>query len=123
MNTDASSAEVVVAHFSELAPSSLTRFVVGDHVIAVARIADDLYAFGDVCSHSEVSLSEGTLWDDELEVECGAHGASFSITTGKPCSFPATLPIPIYQIRREDDDVIVTLPSAAELTSNDGSIA
>ena len=33
--------------------------------VAVVRIDDDVYAIGDVCSHANVSLSEGEVWCDE----------------------------------------------------------
>lgn len=96
--------------FEELAPSSARRFVVDGVKIAVVRIEDDLYAIGDTCSHADVSLSEGTVWDDERELECWKHGSTFSLTTGEPQTLPATQPVPVYEIRREGDDVVVKLP-------------
>lgn len=100
--------------FAELAPSSAKRCVVTDaagaaHAVAVVRIADDLYGIGDVCSHAEVSLSEGTVWGDECELECPKHGSGFSLRTGVPSSLPATRPVPVYSVRREGDDVVVDL--------------
>ena len=101
--------EVRLCAFAELAPSSARRFVVEGRPIAVVRIGDDLYAIGDTCSHAEVSLSEGTLWPDECEIECWKHGSAFSLRTGEPQSFPATQPVPVYPIRRDGDDVVVTV--------------
>jgi 3-phenylpropionate/trans-cinnamate dioxygenase ferredoxin component len=106
--------KVRVASFASLAPSSALRVVATDavgtkHAIAVVRIEDALYAIGDVCSHAEVSLSDGTVWDDECELECPKHGSAFSLTTGAPQSFPATHAVPVYDIEREGDDVMVTL--------------
>lgn len=105
-------ADVRICAFADLAPSTATRFVVGDQKlpIAVVRIQDDLYAIGDTCSHANVSLSEGTLWADECELECWKHGSTFSLTTGEPQSLPATEPVPVYPIRRDGDDVVVTIP-------------
>lgn len=96
--------------FAELTPSSARRFDVEGHRIAVVRIADDLYAIGDTCSHAEVSLSEGTVWADECELECWKHGATFSLRTGEPQSLPATQPVPVYAVRRDGADVVVELP-------------
>ena len=101
--------EVRVCAFADLAPSSAHRFVAEGQPIAVVRIGDDLYAIGDTCSHAEVSLSEGTLWPDECELECWKHGSAFSLRTGEPQSFPATQPVPVYAIRRDGDDVLVTI--------------
>ena len=55
-----------------------------DVAVAVVRIDDDVYAIGDVCSHANVSLSEGEVWCDEREIECPKHGSTFSLTTGEP---------------------------------------
>lgn len=108
--TSEATSEVRLCGFAELAPSSVRRFVVKGMPIAVVRIAEDLYAIGDTCSHAEVSLSEGTLWADECELECWKHGSAFSLRTGAPQSFPATQPVPVYAIRRDGDDVLITVP-------------
>lgn len=100
---------VRLCSFDELVPSSARRFDVEGHRIAVVRIADDLYAIGDTCSHAEVSLSEGTVWTDECELECWKHGATFSLRTGEPQSLPATQPVPVYEIRRDGADVLVVV--------------
>ena len=42
------SAGTVVCALSDLAPGSATRFDVGGLAVAVVRIADDVYAIGDV---------------------------------------------------------------------------
>jgi 3-phenylpropionate/trans-cinnamate dioxygenase ferredoxin component len=96
-----------VALLSELAPSSATRVVVDDRALAVVRIDNDVYVIDDRCSHAEVSLSEGTVWDDECEIECMKHGATFSLKTGKPQSFPATQPVKVYEVTIEGDKVLV----------------
>ena len=67
--------------------------------VAVVRIDDDVYAIGDVCSHANVSLSEGEVWCDEQELECPKHGSTFSLETGEPVTLPATQPVPVYARR------------------------
>jgi 3-phenylpropionate/trans-cinnamate dioxygenase ferredoxin subunit len=52
-------------------------------------------------------LAEGELFD--LEVECPRHGSAFDIITGAPKSLPATRPVPVYQVKIEDADVMVWL--------------
>jgi 3-phenylpropionate/trans-cinnamate dioxygenase ferredoxin component len=96
--------------YDELVAGAARRFDIGGHRIAVVRIVDDLYAIGDTCSHAEVSLSEGIVFEDDLEIECWKHGATFSLTTGEPQSLPATKPVPVYEIRRDGADVMVELP-------------
>lgn len=94
---------------NELEPGTARRFDVGEHRIALVRIGDDFYAIGDRCSHADYSLSEGDVWADELELECPKHGSTFSLTTGEAQTFPATRPVPVYEIQVDGDDVSVVL--------------
>ncbi len=96
-----------VAVLSELKPSSAIRVMIDETPLAVVRIGDDVYVIDDTCSHAEVSLSEGTVWADECELECWKHGATFSLKTGEPQSFPATKPVKVYEVTFEGDDVMV----------------
>lgn len=98
----------------DIAVSSAVRFDLTDsagrpHRVAVVRIADDFYAIGDRCSHADVSLSEGSIWEDTCELECGKHGSAFSLTTGMPSTLPATRPVPVYRVFREGEDLFIDL--------------
>lgn len=95
--------------FAELAPNGATRFEIDGTPIAVVRIGDDVYAIGDTCSHADVSLSEGEVWCDELEIECWKHGSAFSLVTGEPSTLPATQPVPVYVTRVVDGMVEIDL--------------
>jgi 3-phenylpropionate/trans-cinnamate dioxygenase ferredoxin component len=86
------------------------RFTLGSLAIAVVRIDDDWYAIGDICTHQKISLSEGEVHADTREIECWKHGSCFSLETGDPSSLPATKAEPVYEIRIDDDDVMVVLP-------------
>ena len=92
----------------ELASGSVRKVDVDGVAVAVVRIDDDVYAIGDTCSHAEVSLSEGEVWCDELELECPKHSSSFSLTTGEPTVLPATQPVPVYDAQIIDGQVHVT---------------
>ena len=94
----------------DLEAGGVARFVVGDARIAVVRIDDAVYAIGDRCSHADVSLAEGEVHPDELELECWKHGSAFSLETGVPSTLPATKPVPVYEVTVEDGDVVVRLP-------------
>lgn len=85
------------------------RFEVGGHRIALVRIEDDFYVLGDQCSHEDYSLSEGEVWVDERELECPRHGSTFDLTTGEPCSLPATTAVPVYDVEIDGDDVAVVI--------------
>lgn len=81
------------------------RVEIGGERIAVFRDGERLYATGDRCSHAEASLSEGEVFDGE--VECPRHGAVFDLASGAAKSLPATKPIPTYGVRTRDGVVEV----------------
>ncbi len=93
----------------DVAPGTARRFDVGGFRICLVRLDDDFYAIGDRCSHADFSLSEGEIWPDEKEIECWKHGSTFSLITGQPQTLPATMPVPVYTVRVEGDDLFVDL--------------
>jgi 3-phenylpropionate/trans-cinnamate dioxygenase ferredoxin subunit len=103
--------EVVrICGFDEIEPGTARRFDVGTLRIALVRIADDVYAIGDRCSHEDYSLSEGEVLPEECEIECWKHGSTFDLRTGEPQTLPATKAVPVYVVRVEGDDVMMELP-------------
>jgi 3-phenylpropionate/trans-cinnamate dioxygenase ferredoxin subunit len=100
-----------VCRLDDLESGRARRFVVDGVPVAVVRIGDDVHAIGDVCSHANVSLSDGEVWCDERELECPKHGSSFSLLTGEPSSLPATQPVPVFEARVVDGEVTIGTPS------------
>ncbi|MGA2036624.1 MAG: non-heme iron oxygenase ferredoxin subunit [Acidimicrobiales bacterium] len=94
----------------EIERGSARRFEVGERQIALVRIDEDFYAIGDTCSHENYSLSEGEVMIEERELECPKHGSTFDLLTGEACSLPATVPVSVYAVRVEGDDVLLELP-------------
>lgn len=101
----------VVCALDEIEPGTAKKVEVDGRAVALVRIGDDVYAIGDVCSHAEVSLSDGEVWCDEKELECPKHGSAFSLETGVPNTLPATQPVPVYAARVEAGQVIVEVES------------
>lgn len=87
------------------------RVDVGSHRIALFRLADEVYALGDRCSHAEASLSEGPIFDGC--VECPRHGSGFDLETGAPSALPATKPVPVYATRIDDGVLYLDLEATA----------
>ena len=96
-----------ICRVDDVPTGTAKRFDIAGARICVVRIGDDFYAIGDRCSHADFSLSEGEVWPDDLEIECWKHGSTFSLVTGEPQSFPATMAVPVYDIRVEGDEVFV----------------
>jgi len=103
-------ADVRVCAVGDVKPGSAERFDVDGHRLCVVRLGDDWYVISDTCSHADYSLSEGDIWEDECEIECPKHGSTFDLRTGEPQTLPATRPVPVYAVRVDGDDVVVTLP-------------
>jgi 3-phenylpropionate/trans-cinnamate dioxygenase ferredoxin subunit len=100
-----------VCAFADLADGSATRFVIDGDPVAVVRVGDGVYAISDICSHANVSLSDGEVWCDELELECPKHASAFSLTTGVPTTLPATQPVAVYEASVADGRVVVRRPA------------
>ena len=98
----------VVARFDDLAPGTATKVDVNGTAVALVRIGDDVYAIGDLCSHANVSLSDGEVWCDEKQLECPRHSSAFSLETGVPATLPATQPVPVFDVTVVNGDVVVS---------------
>jgi 3-phenylpropionate/trans-cinnamate dioxygenase ferredoxin subunit len=83
------------------------RVTIGDVPVAIVRSDGEIYAIHDVCSHANVSLSEGEIEDQTIE--CWLHGSRFDLVTGRPTGLPATQPVPVYPVKIDGDDVLVSV--------------
>jgi 3-phenylpropionate/trans-cinnamate dioxygenase ferredoxin component len=98
---------VKVCALADIPDEGALAVEVEDTPVAVARVGGEVYAVHDVCSHAEVALSEGEVYDHTIE--CWLHGSCFDLRTGKPTNPPATQPVPTYRVKIEGDDVFVSL--------------
>lgn len=105
--------DVRVCATGDVEPGSARRFDVDGHRLCVVRLGDDWYVIGDECSHEDYSLADGEVWEDEREIECPKHGSTFSLASGEPQTLPATRPVPVYAVRLDGDDVMVTVDGGA----------
>ena len=96
---------------SELPEEGAIGVEVNGEPVAVIRAEGEVFALRDVCSHAEVPLSEGEIYD--CTVECWLHGSCFDLRTGDPTGPPATKPVPVYPVKVEDGNVYVSLPDGA----------
>ncbi|MEX2973474.1 non-heme iron oxygenase ferredoxin subunit [Streptomyces sioyaensis] len=98
---------VRAAALSELEEDTPKRVELDGVPISLVRTEGEVFAINDICSHANVSLSEGEV--EDCSIECWLHGSSFDLRTGKPNSLPATLPVPVYPVKIEGDDVLVSV--------------
>ena len=93
------------AKLGELEPGDIKLVEIGDERIALANLEGTYYAFGDLCTHMDCSLSDGTLEGEA--VECPCHGSQFSVKTGAVEDGPAQDPIPVYTVRIDGERILV----------------
>jgi 3-phenylpropionate/trans-cinnamate dioxygenase ferredoxin subunit len=95
---------------ADLAPGSALRVALegptGPVEVAVVRTESGaVHAVSDVCSHGQVSLSDGEVEGET--VECWLHGSRFDLRTGAPLALPATRPVPVYPVTVDGERVLV----------------
>ena len=73
--------------------------------ISIARVADRLYAFDDLCTCSREGcpLSGGLLTCTTIMCQC--HGSRFDITTGVAITGPATQALNVYEVREVEGSI------------------
>jgi nitrite reductase/ring-hydroxylating ferredoxin subunit len=78
-------------------------------IVAVVHADEGYFAINDRCSHADVSLAEGEVYD--CAVECWLHGSAFDLRTGVPLSLPAIEPVPTYALRvvGEGDHAVIEI--------------
>jgi 3-phenylpropionate/trans-cinnamate dioxygenase ferredoxin component len=98
-----------VASLSDLVLDTPKRVEVGELTLCIVRTEGGVRAVNDVCSHADVSLSEGEV--DGETIECWLHGSRFDLVTGRPSGLPATQPVPVYPVTVDGDTVLVDVPA------------
>jgi len=99
-----------VSDFSDGKPHKVT---VDDLDVCVVQVDGEIHAIDDLCTHAEVSLSEGDVIN--CTIECWMHGATFDLKTGEPLGPPATSAVHVHTVTLSEGDnpeVQVTLNEA-----------
>lgn len=80
---------------------------VGEENVLIARLEDEFYAIGDICTHEHCHLSDG--WLKDKEVVCPCHHAKFDVTRGEVTRPPAKEDEPTFDVTVEDGKVYVDM--------------
>lgn len=96
-----------IAHLKEIEIGQKKRLMVNDEAILLANINGVYHAVSDTCTHQKASLSAGVL--SGCQIECPWHGAKFDLTTGKPTTLPAVLPLKKYQVEIQGEDILIEI--------------
>jgi 3-phenylpropionate/trans-cinnamate dioxygenase ferredoxin subunit len=84
-----------VGSADDVPEGSIAAFQVGQTKVAVAHAGGSWYAFQELCTHRQCSLTEASIEGEVLV--CACHGAEFSMVTGEVLGGPAPEPIDIYR--------------------------
>ena len=96
---------VKVANTKDIQPSRMKEVEVNSEKVCLANVEGKYYAIGNVCTHLGGPLAQGKL--EGYEVQCPWHGSRFDITTGKVVRPPATRSEPTYEIKIENDNILL----------------
>jgi 3-phenylpropionate/trans-cinnamate dioxygenase ferredoxin subunit len=96
---------IEVCPLSELGPGQRKLVEFDDLEIGVFNCAGALYAIEDRCSHDDGPLAEGGFDQETCTVECPRHGSLFDLTTGKPKTLPAYVPVETFPVIIEGDTI------------------
>ena len=78
------------------------------HSLLVINTPTGFYAIENRCSHKNVPLSGGEVFD--CVIECPHHGSGFELATGEAVAMPARDAIASFSVVIEDGDVFVEVP-------------
>lgn len=105
-----------VLKVSDLPDVGAVQVRIDGHPVSVVRAEDgSLHAIDDICTHANVSLSEGEV--EDTTIECWLHGSRFDLLTGEPTGLPATVPVGVYAVTVEGDDVLVDISAPLNLST------
>lgn len=93
---------VRVASIAEIPEGEMRAYDLEAGRVALAHVENELFAFGDECTHAGCSLAEGHLGEGEDTVVCPCHGSEFDLRSGEPVAGPADDPVPVFRVRVAD---------------------
>lgn len=95
---------------SDLADGELRVFPdLGRYGVVVCRVAGQLHALEDNCSHADTPLSQGRLRGSVLV--CPLHGAGFDVTDGSETGPPAWEGVPCFAVAEDGGGATIDLTS------------
>ena len=101
---------IKVAKVTDIEPGYHKSFVVGDDKIVIAHSESGFTAFKDECTHDCAPFgSEDKVKLDGHQITCPRHGATFDVKSGNVTGPPALVPLEMYEVKIEGDDLLVDI--------------
>ncbi len=80
---------------------------VGERDVALYKVAGEVFATDNTCTHGQARLCDGFL--DGYEIECPLHQGKFDVRTGRATCAPATDSVRVYPVRIMDGRVFAQI--------------
>jgi 3-phenylpropionate/trans-cinnamate dioxygenase ferredoxin subunit len=96
-----------IASVQDVEDDSAIALTIGQAQLALYKCEGEYFLSDGICTHGHAMLADGYVEDGC--VECPLHQARFDLRTGEPQCAPATVPIKVYPVRIEGDDVLAQL--------------
>ena len=96
---------VKVCDASDLKRGDMLDFDYKEKKILLANFNGKVYATDRICTHADADLTTGIL--SEEGVTCPLHLSTFNISTGVPQNLPAEVPLKIYNVKIEQNEIYV----------------
>jgi 3-phenylpropionate/trans-cinnamate dioxygenase ferredoxin subunit len=97
--------KITVCPAAELPPGEMQLIEVEGRKIGVFNCDGALYAIEDRCSHDDGPLAEGEFDPETCTVECPRHGSLFDLTSGRPKTLPAYVPVETFPVTVENETI------------------
>ena len=75
--------------------------------LLIANLKGQIHATDLICTHADADLSTGFLSDEG--VRCPLHLSVFNLVNGKPQNLPAEIPLKIYRVKIDANEIFVEL--------------
>ena len=98
---------VKVALKKDIGEGKIKEFTLEEKTIAVANTGGVYLAFDALCTHAHCSLAGGFL--DGYTLTCYCHGAQFDVSNGEVLVPPASIPLGIYKVKVEGENILVEI--------------
>ena len=96
---------VKVCSTSDLKSGNMIDFDYKEKKILLANFNGKVYATDRICTHADADLTTGILTEEG--VTCPLHLSTFNLATGIPQNLPAEIPLKIYNVKIEQNEIYV----------------
>ena len=100
-----------IGRVSDFEPGVMRPFNINGRDIAVVSLGETFYAFDNFCTHEGVTFTSGYGVVAKNRVICMLHSSAFDVASGEVLAGPAPDPLMTYEVKTQDEAVVVVIPT------------